>query len=382
MITDLGLYESDMPVGQTDIKNPPSESVLLHRLLCACISYEGIWCIYLGRPSSIPRSVLDIAFVRCGNDRGQEAAIMAAWVGLCIPMREICEVLNCTGSLDSKATSRLSDLDTELRKWQDSLPPSIAYDEHRLMDLDPVAFGMHMQCCKVQILVYQAIREAGGAGNCMPILAHYQGQEMPQQMIHDKALQIIRLLLTYRQIHGVEKVPSIMLDSANLALTSIISHCLDPHNPDASNERDMQWLRLAVDTLIAVQLHFPITQRMLHTLEKMVDGSPLASLFAAAALPESPRRHVSAYRAEDTSPGKIGNMPGPFRTDDRGLNNFSFGAMDRFSRGDRFLGQQPPTLDCGWLPHDPGEASAALLSFPDLQLASLWLPANSGAAED
>jgi hypothetical protein len=382
MITDLGLCDPAMPDEQTGMENRPSEGILLHRLLCACISYEGIWCMYLGRPSSIPRSILDLAFVRCGNDRGQDAAILAAWVGLCIPMSEICEVLNCSGPLDSKAASRLSELDTELWKWQYSLPPSIAYNEHGLMDLDPVAFGMHMQCCKVQILVYRAISEAVGSGNCMRILSHYQEQEMPQQIIHDKALQIIRLLLTYRQIHGVEKVPSIMLDSANLALTTIISHCLDPHNQAASNERDIQWLRLSINTMMAIQSHFPITQRMLHTLEKMVDGSRLAGLFAARASSESPQRqHLPAYRAEGTSPRNSGDLNGPFGMDDEGLNNISSGTMDGFARNTQFLSQQQAVLDCGWLPHDPGEASAALLSFPDLQLASLWLPATSDTAE-
>lgn len=381
MIADLGLYRYDTPARHTDMENLPSERILLHRLLCACVSYEGIWCIYLGRPSSIPRSVLDTAFARCSNDRGQEAAIQAAWMGLCIPMSEICEVLNYTGSLDSKAASRLSDLDTELRKWQASLLPSIAYDENHLVDLDPAAFGMHMQCCKLQILIYQTIKDDLEAGKCMPIRAHYRRQETPQQIVHDKALQIIRLLLTYRQIHGVEKVPSIMLDSTNLALTSIISRCLDSHNTRTSNERDIEWLRLSIDTLAAVQSHFPITQRMLHTLKKMVDGSQLASLFAAAAPPESPRKPPSIYRTEDTSVRDIGDMYNLIGTDDRRLNNISFGDIGRFTRGGRFLGQQSPGLDCGWLSQDAGEASAALLSFPDLQLTSLWLPATNGTTE-
>jgi hypothetical protein len=367
MITDLGLHETCIPIGQTGAENSSSESVLLHRLLCACISYEGIWCIYLGRPSSIPRSVLDTAFVRCNNDGGQEGTIMAAWVGLCIPMGEICEVLNCSGSLDSKATSRLLELDTELQKWQGSLPPSIAYDERRLMDLDPVAFGMHMQCCKIQILVYQAIGR--------------QGQEQRHQLIHDKALRIIRLLLTYRQIHGVEKVPSIMLDSANLALTTIISFCQDPLNLGVPHDRDIQWLHMSIDTLRGVQSHFPVTQRMLHTLEKMADGPQLAGLFTAATSPspESPQKQQPAHRMNDTSPGGVRDTHVPPGMDGNDRTDSPFGAVNRFAHGDHFLSQQPPVLDCEWLPHDPGEASAALLSFPDLQLASLWLPTTSSA---
>lgn len=369
MITDLGLHQSVMPARQTGAEDSTSESVLLHRLLCACISYEGIWCFYLGRPSSIPRSVLDAAFVRCNNDRGQEATIMAAWVGLCIPMGEICEVLNCSGSLDSKSTSRLLELDTELQKWQDSLPPSIAYNERRLMDLDPVAFGMHMQCCKVQILVYQALKNAVGLA----------GQR--QQLIHDKALRMIRLLLTYRQIHGVEKVPSIMLDSANLALTTIISHCQDPLNSGVSLERDMQWLHMSIDTLRSVRSHFPITQRMLHTLEKIADGPQFAGLFTAATSPESPPKKQPAYRTNGKSPGSVRETHFLSGIDGEERNGSPFGAVNRFAHGDHFLGQQPPALDCEWLPHDPGEASAALLSFPDLQLASLWLPTTSSGIE-
>jgi hypothetical protein len=83
-------------------------------------------------------------------------------------------------------------------------------------------------------------------------------------------------------VFGVEKIPSIMLDNAIVAATALIQHLNQKQNNGDVQQLDLVWIRSLVKSLEAVQLHFPITKRMLSALQHMSEGSPLRSLFFTA----------------------------------------------------------------------------------------------------
>src|SRR4051812_11606805 len=96
------------------------KGVRLH-LLGACIITEGIWCLYMSRSSSIPRSILQAAALSCRRQQAPDSTTLAVWLGLSGPMADICDVLNGGRPLHADAKSRLARLNTDLDHWLETL---------------------------------------------------------------------------------------------------------------------------------------------------------------------------------------------------------------------------------------------------------------------
>lgn len=74
MLSDLGLHELAGSIGTPDKANASTkESDLAYALVSACVVYEGVWTLYLGRPSSIPKSVMDVTVARCKAGRKSDS---------------------------------------------------------------------------------------------------------------------------------------------------------------------------------------------------------------------------------------------------------------------------------------------------------------------
>lgn len=264
LITDIGLHEP--PDASEEAETIHIKRARLN-LLGACIALEGIWCMYLGRPTSIPSSIHQAAALSCERYQGPDSTTLAAWLGLCGPMADICDVLNSSRPLNDDAKNRLSQHNVNLQSWLDKLPVGFVYDEANAADLDPAAYGVHMQYCKVQILVEQSSDGDDVAAGTR------------RARIYDAAIRIIRLLLIYRQIHGTERIRSVMLDAVNLALETLVDQYLQHRDLIETRKHDIEWLHLAIKSMIDIQPHFPIIGRMLNSLMVAVEGTPLASLF-------------------------------------------------------------------------------------------------------
>lgn len=379
LLPDLGLHESLDSLKHSEsihIKN-----ARLH-LLGACVAFEGVWCMYLGRPSSISRSILQRTTSSCEKYQGPDAPTLAAWLGLCGPMADICDILNSQPFLHAEAKARLLQLNDDLRRWLGSLPPGFGCDETNTADLDPTAYGVHMQYCKVQILVQQAFCPDQAARThrvlqveqALPCNDHEP--ENAQQLIYDAAIRIVCLLLTYRQIHGAEKIPSVMLDNTNLALTTLISHYLQ--NPDLieTQKRDVQWLRLAIESIITIWPHFPIIGRMLGSLKVTVEGTPLAPLFRTAEpllSPEFSSMHVERSEKHCDHERSTMQMTGRQNTFDQTSLLSARTEHDKYSPpaintiGVVRILRNEPMLTCQQPEHDPEQLSASLLCWPNPQ---------------
>ncbi|KAH7142130.1 fungal-specific transcription factor domain-containing protein [Dactylonectria macrodidyma] len=281
MLSDLGLHEL---VGTTaSAKEAVQENNLAYALLSACVVYEGVWTLYLGRPSSIPSSVMSIASSRCREGRKSDSAWLNAWVGLCVPMAEVSHVLNDQSIADSDRSTSLRKLTKKIEEWYESLPPELAYNENGLTNMDMAGYGLHTQYCKVQILLRRAFsRSSNTRKRRHSQITNDTGpatlSEESTVIGYDYALRIARLIVTYREAFGMEKIPSIMLDNAVVAATAMIRH-LD--KPDSLGETKQQtiWLRQLVKTMESVQPHFPVVGRMLDSLRQICGNGPLCNMF-------------------------------------------------------------------------------------------------------
>ncbi|CAK7205373.1 hypothetical protein SEUCBS139899_008143 [Sporothrix eucalyptigena] len=368
MLSDLGLHKlaSTSNTQGSDAQDGANsrESALARDLLSSCIAYEGVWTLYLGRPSSIPKSVMSVAaeyYRAYTSSPTMQSTLPAhsrwliAWVGLCLPMAEISNVLNERSLSDDERSVSLRQLFREVDVWYRSLPPELTYDEHRVINMEPAAYGLHTQYCKVQIFLRRALAgrlpaevqpqptspqtttqtqthispppppslqahrgslshrkrqrsaivESTVAGShavsdsppsvtstipSLPSLATGTPMTHPRSdstSIYQYGFRIARLVVTYREAFGVEKIPSIMLDNAVVAATAMIGHLnnlaeqaaeTNAKTPMGDLQRDTIWLRQLLVSIETVQPHFPIIGRMLESLKRICGNGPLSSL--------------------------------------------------------------------------------------------------------
>lgn len=275
MLSDLGLHELVTTIDQpNEGRQPNKESDLAYALLSACVVYEGVWTLYLGRPSSIPKVVMDIVTLRLKNRRKQDSPWLSAWLALCEPMAEISSVLNEQSGdpINGSATLRL--LSKKVEEWYNSLPPDLTYKESRLTNMDLAAYGLHTQYCKIQILLQRSLDRPSNIRKrrYSQMTSDKNRSTCPGNSnvtIYEYAERIARLIVTYREAFGVEKIPSIMLDNAAVAATAMIEY---HHHQDSSAANGTQyettWLVQLLKSMETVQPHFPVAGRMLDTLKQ------------------------------------------------------------------------------------------------------------------
>lgn len=283
MLSDLGLHElATSGASSSPTSASPRESELAYALLSACVVYEGVWTLYLGRPSSIPRSIMSVVALRCKAKVKDDCPWLNAWVGLCIPMAEASNVLNEHSSGHLERNTSLHQLIEDIDEWQKALPTELIYDETLLSSMNLAGYGLHTQYCKLQILLRQALANPSNSrkrrySEITPAESTSQPSKDSISATYPYALRIARLVVTYREVFGMEKIPSIVLDNAVVAATAMIKHLssIDSHN---RAEREIMWLRQLLRSLESLQPHFPIVRRMLDSLRRMCATSSLSGV--------------------------------------------------------------------------------------------------------
>lgn len=369
MLTDLGLHELASTRGiHKEVLESSKEGDLAYALLSACVVYEGVWTLYLGRPSSIPSSIMSVAASRCREGREADSPWLNAWVGLCMPMAAITHVLNETSISDLDKSSTLRELFKQMEEWYDSLPSELTYDENRLTSMNLAGYGLHAQYCKLQILLRRAlarppnVRKRRHSRTLDDGIAQVSSDD-PTVIAYQYALRIARLVVTYREAFGMEKMPSIMLDNAVVAATAMIGHL---NRADSVDEvkHEMVWLRQLVKSIESVQPHFPIAGRMLDSLKQIRGSGTLLGRLPQApqTLTDAPLQDFPAQyqsldprtTADNTKNNSLGLVNGP----DSIWNSFDTGiAPDIFSsRGfDDFITSLTPSE--AWVSNWPQSVS-------------------------
>lgn len=285
MLSDLGLHERvGSSVSLRATHDLSVERNMAYGLLSACIVYEGVWTLYLGRPSSIPKSAMDAAQLGW-EDAGSHSPWLNAWVALCIPMAQISHVLNDQSINEADKTASLRELHKKIEEWHDGLPAPLMYDENRLTDMDLPGYGLHSQYCKVQIFLQQGLRRGSlnwrkrtHAQLADESTALQASPDDSDAVIYQYALRIARLVVTYREAFGLEEIPSIMLDNAVVSATVMIQHLNKTSNANEVQHRSL-WLRQLVRSLESMQPHYPIISRMLDSLRQICGSGPLKGIF-------------------------------------------------------------------------------------------------------
>ncbi|GAB7352387.1 hypothetical protein MBLNU459_g2820t1 [Dothideomycetes sp. NU459] len=280
MSTDLGLHElASTRAARNEIRNSSKEGDLAYALLSACVVYEGVWTLYLGRPSSISSSIMGTVAERCKEGRKTDSPLLNAWVGLCVPMAQITQVLNeeTTRNCDKSATLRQHF--KQIEAWYEGLPPELKYDETRLSSMNMAGYGLHAQYCKLQILSRRALSNIPASrkrrhSQTLDDTSTLPASEYSTVEEYKFALRIARLVVTYRETFGMEKMPSIMLDNAVVAATAMVGH-LCKRDKATDLQHETIWLRQLVKSMESVQPHFPITGRMLDSLKQIRGSGPL-----------------------------------------------------------------------------------------------------------
>lgn len=283
MLSDLGLHELANVLSPTRRTQAPNKKDdLAYALLSACIVYEGVWTLYLGRPSSIPASVMNTAAARARMGQPSDSPWLSAWVGLCVPMAQVSHVLNEESISDSDRHGSLRGLLTQVEDWYKNLPSEMTYDENRLTNMDLAGYGLHSQYCKVQILLRQALAKPQNTRkrrhSQITSDTDFQASvEESKALIYQYALRTARLVVTYREVFGTEKIPSIMLDNAVVAATIMIRYLTEAGTAHEMRSQ-VTWLRHLIKSMELVHTHFPIIGRMLDSLKQICGSGPFRSM--------------------------------------------------------------------------------------------------------
>ncbi|OAL19897.1 hypothetical protein AYO22_09424 [Fonsecaea multimorphosa] len=305
LIVDLGLHH-------TWSKNSDRDALNVHAgrfrgsVALGCFVYETLWSLYLGRPSHI--AILGPSLSSYAG-HVSDSPTLKAWFDLCVLIAEITTILDKDSPMQASTLNRLSELDVKLRRWYASLPADIALDYDNVSGLDAVAYGLHMQYLRVQMLLHSLPisthrkRKQNEGDDQPPVLRNWTA-ESSRELVHHNAVKIAQLGITYRQIFGVENTPSVMLDNLYVAATVLISTFLGAEHSSAVDDNDLRWLRLLDEMMKDLQPHFHITARMRRTLARIVEGcSLLADVFTDDVRTTSPAQYNSNDGSLDTAHG-------------------------------------------------------------------------------
>ena len=337
LVVDLALYVQVSHSGKADTARP-GEVEFRDTLLLGTFVYATLWSLYLGRPNSIPSQV-NAAVRRVVGDRCCTSTLQM-WVALCIQMLDMIDILNSPGTIrhaDRNANFRLCSLDMTLRSIFDGIPPELAFDDTCIDELDAEAYAPHMQYCGLQVTLHRAMIEAGQSGpsgkdgNSPKSLDHLNA------VVHENALRIAKLALSYRRIFGLENIVTVMLDNMYVAALALISHIARMQQLSRPIENEVRWLRSLYEVLKAVEKHLPVAVQMRSSLMHFISQRPLASIFLDK-VPDTPPNSVpegttgvtSVPPATNTYSLGHANQPAPADRHDSSNLDFTLTSEDDF----------------------------------------------------
>lgn len=304
-------------------------------VLLAAFVYSTLWNLYLGRPNPFSQPIIS-AVRRVSASKTPETETMHTWVGLCLQMVEIIELLNrpsVSGSLDRDNLLRLWELDRGLRNFFSDLPTHLTYNESTIEELDASAYGLQMQFSGIQITLHLAMIKSDHIVRLSDSKdgSKHRATDQLYEVVNENVLRICQLVLSYRRVFGVEKIITVMLDNMFVAALALVS--LIPRNQRQGIEKDIRWLKMIFSTLEAAGKHYPVTARMISTLTRIMSTTPLAMLFPASSVqtPASNPESMTGIFQNPLSFQKDGEVGGPTQDPmytSLALENFDFNFTD------------------------------------------------------
>ncbi|KAF2168750.1 hypothetical protein M409DRAFT_52774 [Zasmidium cellare ATCC 36951] len=285
MIFDLGLHGScSALVAQGRLTL--ADKISRHLLFLGAYVYDTLWGLYLGRPNSIPASMLKAARCR-GDDMNWSIPIsLETWVGLASEIAEATEVLNNNAvPLAPSAMDHLADLDARISTRLDRLPSALTFDADQISELAVDAYGLQIQLRGIRVVLHKRLSQTMTAISAEGVAPENPALARSRAIMHDSAVMIARLISTYQRIFGIENVITVMLDNMFVAAAMLVTYVLNLQRTDSlqSTESDIMWLHCLSDMFQRARKHYPVTARMLSTLSHLVHGTSMAGIFGETA---------------------------------------------------------------------------------------------------
>ena len=188
MIFDLGLHGScSALVAQGRLTL--ADKVSRHLLFLGAYVYDTLWGLYLGRPNSIPSSMLQAARSR-GDDMNWSIPIsLESWVGLATEIAEATEVLNNNAvPLSPLAMGQLADLDARISTRLERLPSALTFVGDQISELAVDAYGLQIQLRGIRIVLHKRISQTIIANSAEKVAGEEAALAHSRAVMHDSAV--------------------------------------------------------------------------------------------------------------------------------------------------------------------------------------------------
>jgi hypothetical protein len=211
---------------------------------------------------------------------------------------------------DEGLANRLSELSLSIIASYETVPPQISSKHCEITELDSTSYALNIQFCGIQIVLHRALVKALRTQSNQTSEDWDAKIDKSRAVMHDNAVSICRLMLAYREIFGAENIVTIMLDNMFVAGNTLISYLLHPP-ANAPPGDEAMLLAFLSDTLLTVQKHYPVAEKMKATFSRITKNTHLATIFGGGeVLPgtrqDSPKRVTAALWPQNA--GSWGSM--------------------------------------------------------------------------
>lgn len=282
LLFDLGLHEDCSNLVQQG-RLTVEDACMRRNSFLSTFIFEKLWSLYLGRPSSV--NEVSLRAVRNSTRDMKANPAIDAYVSLCIQVSPVTELVNSTACSTTDLKARVIQLDGQIQSCYHQLPGYLKNQEHGNAEMDIAAYGINMQFCGIRIVLHRKLSRVGGDrfGRASSRVHHDLNPPLANStsIIHDNAVQIARLIRDYKQIYGVDRMATIMLDNMYIAAQVLISDTIWQENRNLSHLPDLHWIRVLADMMKDVEVHYPVTARMRSTLARLAENTSLRGLFGS-----------------------------------------------------------------------------------------------------
>ena len=308
MVFDLGLQESTAELVARG-KLTTKEAHFRHILFLGAYVYDHMWSLYLGRPSTIPKSYMMAVQRHIAERDWQIVPTLQAWVSLATEIGNAAEMLNNASPLTRDRFDLLTQLDAELDKQCADLPGSRLLEADQLSELPAETYGLHVQYRGVRIILHRLLVKS-----LEQDLDDTPSSQLKIQrsriIMHANATRIAQLTSAYSRIFGTENFITVMLDNMFVAAALLVTHVIRHQQEDfapslaISENQDMYWLDCLATLFQMAQGHYPVAIRMRQALASLVEHSPLVGMFGSWT--SAARRLPNDLQTQQTAP--VANM--------------------------------------------------------------------------
>ncbi|KAH7141864.1 fungal-specific transcription factor domain-containing protein [Dactylonectria macrodidyma] len=308
LIFDLGLHEECSQLVKHGILIQ-ADADLRHQLFLTAFVYDRLWALYLGRPSCVPLVSVEQRLSCKGPTRLSRS--LDHWVILCKLISEVTDKLNGFGTvLDDGSAEHLWELSERISAAHDRLPPSLS--PKHISELEMTAYGLNIQFYGIQIVLHRAIVKVLSQSTDKRANHDRTTQvEKSRQALYDNAAHVCRLILAYREIYGVEKFITVMLDNMYVTASTLIAYILQPpavHSRQGVIESNAsQLLNIIAETMSALQKHYPVAEKMRQTLSRITENTVLAGSFGPIEARSSTSQSLDTVLSDAFVPVMVGS---------------------------------------------------------------------------